>query len=56
MLELRLDLIFLLDIGPVFGKEFLDIGATVGCRFTQKCVRDMVITYSQTYRGLNISF
>ena len=56
MLELRLDLLFPLDIGPVLGKEFLDIGATVECRFAQKCVSDMVITYSQIYWGLNISF
>ena len=49
MSELRLDLLFPLDIGPVLGKGFLDIGATVECRFTQKCVRDEVITYSQLY-------
>ena len=56
MSELRLDLLFQLDIGSVLGKEFLDIGATVECRFTQKCARDMVITYSQIYWGLSISF
>ena len=32
--ELRLDLLFPLDIGPVFGKKFIDIGAIVECRFT----------------------
>ena len=47
MSELRLNLLFPLDIGPVLGKEFLDIGVTAECRFTRKWVRDMIITYSQ---------
>ena len=33
------------DIVPVSSKEFLDIQATIECRFTLKYVRDMIITY-----------
>ena len=33
------------DIAPVSSKEFLDIQATIECRFSLKCVRDMIITY-----------
>ena len=33
------------NIVPVSSKEFLDIQATVKCRFTLKSVRDMIITY-----------
>ena len=33
------------DIAPVLSKEFLDIQATIECRFTLKSVRDMIITY-----------
>ena len=32
---------------PVLNKEFIDIQATIECRFTLKHVRDMIITYSQ---------
>ena len=39
-----------------FGQGVLWHRATVECRFTQKWVRDIVITYSQIYWGLNISF
>ena len=39
---------------PVSSKEFLDIEATVECRFTLEFVRDMIITYSHIYWGLNI--
>ena len=35
---------------PVSSKEFLDIQATIECRFTLKLVRDMIITYSQMHR------
>ena len=35
------------DIAPVSRKDFLDIEATIECRFTLKCVCDMIITYSQ---------
>ena len=31
---------------PHLSKEFLDIQATIGCRFTLKHVRDKTITYS----------
>ena len=31
-------------------KEFLDIEATIKCRFTLKCVRDMIRTYSHMHR------
>ena len=34
------------DIAPVSNEEFLDIQATIECRFTLKCVRDLIITYS----------
>ena len=33
-------------IATVLSKEFLDIQATIECRFTLKRVRDMTITYS----------
>ena len=33
------------NIAPVSSKEFLDIQATIKCRFTLKSVRDMIITY-----------
>ena len=33
------------NIVPVSSKEFLDIQATIKCRFTLKSVRDMIITY-----------
>ena len=39
----------------VSNKEFLDIQATVECRFTLKRIRDMVITYSQMYRTVKFS-
>ena len=35
-----------LDIAPVSSKVFLDTQATIECRFTLKCVHDMIITYS----------
>ena len=34
------------DIALVSSKELLDIQVTVDCRFSQKRVRDMIITYS----------
>ena len=34
------------DIATVSSKEILDIQATIECRFTLKCVRDIIITYS----------
>ena len=36
-------------ITPVSSKEFPDIQATIECRFTQKCVHEMLITYSQIH-------
>ena len=33
------------DIAPVSSKEFLDIQANIECRFTLKCVHDMITTY-----------
>ena len=33
---------------PVLSKEFLDIQATIECRFTLKRIRDMIIIYSET--------
>ena len=38
------------DIAPVSSKEFLDIKANIECRFTLKCVRDMIRIYSQIHR------
>ena len=35
-----------LDIASVSSKEFLDIHATTECRFTLKCVCDMIKTHS----------
>ena len=37
-----------LNTAPVSSKEFLDIQATKKCRFTLKCIHDM-ITYSQMH-------
>ena len=37
------------DMDPFSIKEFLDIQATTGCRFTLKHVRDMIITCSQMH-------
>ena len=37
--------IFTSDIAPVLSKEFLDIQATIECRFALKRVRHMIITY-----------
>ena len=34
------------DIATVSSEEFLDIQATISCRFTLKHVRDMITTYS----------
>ena len=34
------------DFAPASSKEFLDIQATIECRFTLKRVRDMTRTYS----------
>ena len=33
------------DMAPAVSKEFFDI-YTIGCRFTLKLVRDIIITYS----------
>ena len=38
------------DTAPVSSKEFFDIQATIGFRFTLKCVRGMIITCSQMHR------
>ena len=48
-LWVRIPLLFTLtsDIAPVSSKEFLDIQATIECRFTLKCVLGMIITYSR---------
>ena len=35
------------DVVSVLSRRFLDIHTTTECRFTLKCVRDMIITYSQ---------
>ena len=42
------------DLAPASSKEFLDIQATIECRFTLKRVRDMIRTYSQLLVHLNI--
>ena len=34
-------------IAPVLSKEFLEIQTTIECRFTLKCILDMIITSSQ---------
>ena len=38
------------DTAPVSVKEFLNIQATIKCRFTLKGVYDMTITYGQTFK------
>ena len=38
-----------LNFAPVSSKESLDIQATVKCRFTQKRVHDMIITYNHIF-------
>ena len=38
---------YTLEITPVSSNEFLDIQATIECRFTLKRVRHMIISYSQ---------
>ena len=40
---------------PVSSKEFLDIQANIECGFSLKCIRDMIITYSQ-YKGFSRFF
>ena len=37
------------EFAPASSKEFLDIQATIECRFTLKCVRDMTRTYCQMH-------
>ena len=32
-------------------QDVLDIQATIECRFTLECVRDMIRTYSQNFNG-----
>ena len=41
---------YISDIAPVLSKNFLDIEATIDCRFTLKHVPDMIITYGQMHR------
>ena len=43
------------DIETVSSKEFLDKQANIECGHTLKCVRDMIITYSQIYRTDKLS-
>ena len=40
------------DFTPSSSKEFLEIQATIECRFTMKRVRDMTRTYNQLYPGI----
>ena len=37
------------DIAPILSKEFLGIQATTECRFTLKCICDMMRTHSQMH-------
>ena len=39
------------DVAPVSRKEFLDIQATIECRFSLKLEREMIITYSQDFHS-----
>ena len=41
--------LFMLHFFHISSKEFLDIQATIECRFTLKRVRDLIITYSQMH-------
>ena len=45
-----------LDFAPVSSKEFLDIQATIECRFTLKCVRDMIRTYGNIFTMIMVIF
>ena len=46
-----IDVLLLLKLKKMLeGKEFLDIQATIECRFILKRVRGMIITYSQMHR------
>ena len=45
----------ILDIAPLSSKNFLEIQATIECRFTLKRVRDMIRTYGQMHRTDNYS-
>ena len=47
-----IDNAFLMSFAPVSSKEFLDIQATIECRFTLKRVRDMIRTYSHQFVAL----
>ena len=38
------------DIAPVRSKEFLENKANIGCGFSLKFVRDMIIKYKQMHR------
>ena len=38
---------FISDFAPVTSTEFLDIHANIECRFTHKCVGNMIWTYGQ---------
>ena len=46
---------YISDVAPVLNKEILDIQATIGCRFTLKCVCDMIRTYSHMHRAFKYS-
>ena len=41
---------------PVLNKELLDIQATTECRFTLKCVSDMIGTHSQHFMNFYFIF
>ena len=41
---------YISDMAPALCKEFLDIQASIECRFTLKLVCDMSITYNQMQR------
>ena len=39
------------DVAPVLSKKFLNIQATIECKFTLKRIRGMIITFSKMHRG-----
>ena len=48
-------------MAPASSKEFLDIQASIECRFTLKLIRDMITTYTklfflQTFKNCDLVF
>ena len=48
-LQVRIPLLSTSDIVPGSSKEFLEVQETIECKFTLKCVCDMITKYSQKH-------